>query len=137
MAKNKIKPPAQNSGSKIKPNETIDYNSRPPIFSLEKIVNGDYCFSSLDQAAKAAFAESIFKRRNVTWNQLFNIDRHKLGTEKLPIDSLNVPKPLFLTDDVEHVIAFRFHGLCPMVGYRQKDVFFILWFDHNFTLYDH
>jgi len=35
-------------------------------------------------------------------------------------------------------IAFRFHDRAPMVGYRSTDgIFYIIWFDRNFTLYTH
>jgi hypothetical protein len=64
--------------------------------------------------------------------------RHKLGTEKIAKKIIkNAPLPKFITDDFEYFLAFRYNGYCPMVGYRQRDVFFVLWFDHDFTLYSH
>ena len=43
--------------------------------------------------------------------------------------------PPFITDDVDHFLVFRFGGDKRMVGYRQHDKFYVLWFDHNLTLY--
>ena len=42
-----------------------------------------------------------------------------------------------LTEDVQRLIAFRFAGNAPMVGYRVQAIFYILWLDRDFTLYDH
>ncbi|UAA38792.1 hypothetical protein KIH87_19395 [Paraneptunicella aestuarii] len=94
-------------------------------------------FSSLDQEHKAMFSEAIFRRKSLTWNDIKSSDRHGLGTEKIPKTSINAPIPRFKTEDIENFLVFRYHGKDPMVGYRQKDIFFVLWFDHNFTLYDH
>jgi len=63
MATNsKIKKPSFKTGSRIQPTESVDYNKKPPVFSLERIQSGKYCFSALDQENKAQFAEAIFKR---------------------------------------------------------------------------
>lgn len=140
MAKKKslIKPQEPFSGERIKlPTIPVDNDIKPPIFSLERVQNGNYCLSSLDQEHKAAFADAIFRRRNITWNQLKQLDRHGLGTEKIPKRQIKTGIPRFITDDLDHFIVFRFHGRAPMVGYRVGEVFYVLWFDWNFTLYDH
>jgi len=83
------------------------------------------------------FAEAIFRRKCLTWKQIRQLPRHGLGTEKIPKSSIKAPIPQFITDDVNDFLAFRYHGKRPMVGYRQKDIFFVLWFDSDFTLYEH
>lgn len=133
----KIKKPKANSGKRISVQEPIDYDKRPPIFSLERIQNGPYCLSNLDQEHKAMFADAIYKRRTLSWNQIKNIDRHGLGTEKIAKSSIKTAIPAFITEDFNELLAFRFHGLKPMVGYRLNDIFFVLWFDHDYTLYPH
>ena len=126
-----------NQGNNIKANETPNYDARPPIFSLEKIQPGKYCLSSLDKNNKSKFADAIFKRRLITWNKIKQIDRHALGTEKITKSSIKAPMPKFITEDVTDFLVFRYNGIKPMVGYRQREIFFVLWFDHDFTLYDH
>jgi hypothetical protein len=137
MGKKRIKAPSINVGSKIRLPETVDHDGKPPIFSLERVQSGDYCFSVLDQESKSQFAEAIFRRRQLTWSQVKNLDRHGLGIEKIARTAIKAGIPKFITEEVDHFLAFRFNGKRPMVGYRLNDVFYVLWFDHNFTLYDH
>jgi hypothetical protein len=113
------------------------YDSHPPLFSLEKLQSGKYCLSSLDQEHKAMFSEAIFRRKSISWNEIKRSDRHGLGTEKIPKMSIKAAIPRFITEDMDDFLVFRYKGLNPMVGYRQRDIFFVLWFDHDFTLYDH
>lgn len=134
----RIKAKSGNNKNKISAEQPkVDYNKLPIIFSLERLVNGDYCFSSLTGDDKQQFAESIFRRKNLTWDELMRADRHGLGTEKIYINSVKMPKPVFITDDISAYLAIRYSGMKPMVGIRQKNIFYVLWFDHNFTLYSH
>lgn len=136
MAK-RIKGNKPKQGNVVKSQEPLNYDNHPPIFSLEKLQQGKYCLSSLDQEHKAMFSEAIFRRKSISWNEIKRLDRHGLGTEKIAKSSIKAAIPRFITDDVEDFLVFRYKGLNPMVGYRQRDVFFVLWFDHDFTLYDH
>jgi len=63
--------------------------------------------------------------------------RLELGMERVARFFIGVSVDNVATDDVEHFWAFRYDGKCSMVGYRKKNVFYVLWFDHNFTLCDH
>ena len=133
----KIKVPSAQQGGKVKYQEPTNYDKNPPVFSLEKLQTGNYCLSKLNEEHKARFADAIFRRKNCSWEEIKKIDRHGLGTEKIPKSAIKAPIPNFITDEVTDFLAFRYHGKCPMVGYRLRDIFFVLWFDHNFTLYDH
>jgi hypothetical protein len=44
--------------------------------------------------------------------------------------------PVTIPEDAS-IIAFHFHSKKPMVGYRDRCIFHIYWFDRDFTLYDH
>ena len=135
-SKRKIK--AQpNNGNRFIVEQPEDYNKMIPLFSLERLQNGSYCFSKLEKDDKAAFADAIFKRKNITWTDIQNMDRHALGYEKIAINSINAPIPKFITEDETNLIAFRFSGKKPMVGYRSKNIFYVLWFDHDFSVYNH
>lgn len=136
-AKKSIKRPSATQGLVVKSNEPTDYNKRPPVFSLEKLQPGDFCFSKLNKDHKSQFAEAIYRRKSLTWNEINCADRHALGYEKIPKDQIKQAMPLFITEDEDHLLVFRYNGMHPMVGYRKKDVFYILWFDHNFKLYNH
>ena len=123
--------------AQVKSQQPPNYDNNPPLFSVERVQPGKYCLSSLDQANKAMFANAIFRRRALSWNEIKRADRHGLGTEKIARNSIKAAIPSFITEDVEDFLAFRYHGLQPMVGYRDKNVFFVLWFDHDFSLYPH
>lgn len=115
----------------------INYDEKPPVFSLERLQNGNYCLQELDKEGKASFAEAIFRRKDKKWKEIKQMPKHGLGFEKIAKTSINAPIPRFITDDVDNLLAFRFHGKRPMVGYRQNDIFYVLWFDKDFSLYDH
>lgn len=133
----RIKKQKPKQGNLVKSVEPINYDQLPPIFSLEKIQQGKYCLSTLDQEHKAMFSEAIFRRKSISWNEIKRLDRHGLGTEKIPKSAIKAPIPKFITEDVSDFLVFRYKGMNPMVGYRQREVFFVLWFDHDFTLYPH
>jgi len=133
----RIKKQKPKQGNLVKSVEPINYDKLPPIFSLEKIQHGKYCLSSLNQEHKAMFSEAIYRRKSTSWNEIKRLDRHGLGTEKISKSSIKAAIPKFITDDVNDFLVFRYKGMNPMVGYRQRDVFFVLWFDHDFTLYEH
>jgi len=133
----RIKGGKSNKRDTVKAQEPPNYDKHPPTFSLQKLQTGKYCLSSLDQKNKAMFADAIFRRKSLTWSEIKQSDRHGLGTEKISKSSIKAPIPKFITDDLDSFLAFRYHGSHPMVGYRQKDIFFVLWFDLDFTLYNH
>jgi hypothetical protein len=137
MAKRRIKDDSGKQGALVKSKEPVNYDEKPPVFSLEKLQSGKYCISGLGQSHKAMFADAIFRRKGLTWSQIKKCDRHGLGTEKITKSSIKAPIPRFITEDVNDFLVFRYNGMNPMVGYRQRDVFFVLWFDHDFTLYNH
>ena len=135
--KDRLKSPKKKKGVRISAVETPNYNDRPPVFSLQRIQDTKYCLSSLDKDDKSAFADAIYRRRIITWKEINNQHRHALGLEKISRDGIKAPIPAFITEDVDHFLAFRFNGKKAMVGYRQKYVFYVLWFDHDFSLYKH
>ena len=87
--KKRISTPSTTQGSLIKANEPTNYDTLPPIFSLERVQSGDYCFSKLSQEDKSQFAEAIFRRKSLMWRDIKKIDRHGLGFEKISKNSIN------------------------------------------------
>ena len=85
----------------------------------------------------AAFAEKVKTLSQMSWLEITLAPRHGLGFEKIPRRQIRAGIPTHVTPDVEHFWAVRFHGRAPMVGYKDGETFFVLWFDENYTLYDH
>ena len=119
------------------PAEPRDPRDLPAVISLQHCQYGDHCYTKLDQDNKVAFANAVFTRRSMNWKELQNAPRHGNGFEKISHKSINPPLPAIVTDNDKTLIAFRFNGKAPMVGYRDRNIFFVLFFDPNFCLYNH
>lgn len=104
-----------------------------PAFSL-RYVEKRYCISDCDKSEKSHFAEKILKLSQMTWAQIKQSHRHSFGTEI--ISQLEAKLPVAAPKGA-HALAFRFSGKKPMVGYRDGNIFYVVWFDREFTLYDH
>ncbi len=110
-------------------------DSDPPAFSL-RFMQPNFCISRCTKDEKAAFAGKLRELSQLSWQQLRSADRHGMGYEVINRNSIRTGIPSHVTEDVR-LIAFRFDGLKPMVGYRDSGIFFILWLDRSFTLYPH
>jgi len=115
--------------------DEINPDQQCPIFSFE-FLQSSYCISDCTQEEKAAFADRMRRLSQLTWAQIKCQDRHKLGCEEIARTSIRAGIPAHVTEDVV-IIAFRFHDKAPMVGYRDKRIFHILWFDRQYRLYSH
>lgn len=72
----------------------------------------------------------------LTWKEIRQEHKHRYGTETIDRDSLKVGIPQFVTEDIR-LIAFRAYDLVAMVGYKSERVFYVLWIDREFRLYNH
>jgi hypothetical protein len=106
------------------------------VFSFERVQSGRYCFSNLEKNDKANVSEMIFRRKDFTMIDLIQSPKHGLGTEKIPVTSINAPMPHFI-DKGSKLLSLRFSGKKPVIGYVVANIFYILWFDGDYTLYKH
>jgi hypothetical protein len=134
-----LRNPQPNRGRKISLSGSADvrpdYNRQKPIFCL-RFIDPQYCITACDRDDKAAFADKIRRMSLMTWNELIQAPRHGMGFESIPRSAIRRPIPVHITEDVT-LIAFRFSGLKPMVGYRADGMFHIVWFDCAYNLYAH
>jgi len=72
----------------------------------------------------------------LSWSQLRLAPRHGVGYEIIDRKGFRVAIPQHITDDV-NLIAFRFSGKAPMIGYKDEGIFRIVWLDRAFKVYDH
>lgn len=136
--KGKLNAPSKNkspgiSGKDSELNRETDSN--PPEFSLRYLQKG-FCVDACELKEKAALADKLFRLSQLSWAQIRQQDRHKLGYEKIARNAIRSGIPAHITEDVD-LIAFRFCGMAPMVGYKYGATFYILWLDRAFTLYQH
>lgn len=111
-------------------------NQIKPAFSLEHIQR-NFCLTDCETDEKAAFADALLKRSRMTWQEIIQAPKHGLGVEKIKRQCIRAPVPEIIPEDVDHFLALRFNGKAPMVGYRNQTIFYVLWIDRAFSLYEH
>jgi len=106
-----------------------------PKFCLEHLVSG---FSVLDcnKEQKAAFADRLREISCLSWRDLRNTGRHEQGYETISHSAIRVAIPGAITEDVR-IIAFRFWDQAPLLGFRNKAIFHIVWLDPRRQVYRH
>lgn len=109
-------------------------NDRCIIFSFQH-VHEKYCITKCETKEQLAFLEKLKRLGKLTWQDCRAAgNKHGLGYEK--IKTVRAPIPQSLSGDVAF-LAFRFSDRKAMVGYREKEIFHIIWFDNGFDVYDH
>lgn len=106
-----------------------------PVFCL-KYLHKKYDLDKCEDKEKIALITRMRKLSAMTWKDIQLADKHGFGTEKLPQHIINASIPSHLSKD-EVLLAFRFDGKKPMVGYRNSFIFHVLYLDRDFTLYAH
>lgn len=111
-------------------------NHEHPIFDLQRL-EGRSCVTKCSTQLQADFALTIHKLSKMTWQQIQGAQRHGLGTEKIAKFGLREDLKHKLTEDQEYLLAFRFSGKTPFLGYRIDRIFVVLCLDFDFSAYDH
>ena len=106
-----------------------------PIFSFQ-FIDPDFSITKCQKDDKSNCITKISTLSKMTWQEINEAPRHGLGTEIIDRDCLKIKIPKHVTPDV-HILAFRFSGEKPMLGYREFDVFHIIAFDDKFNAYKH
>lgn len=117
---------------KDKPYQNIHH----PVFCF-KHLHTKYNLSKCTDKEKKCLIEQIALISQKTWDELVLTQRHGIGCEKIEIKSLKANIPVSFTDDVKHLLAFRFDGKKPFVGFRNGFIFHVFFIDRDFTLYNH
>ena len=115
--------------------ETTSYDSQPPIFSLRFLAKS-HDLEKCELNEKAAFADKLCKLGKSEWRELRQAPRHGMGYEKIDRSAIKPGIPSHITEDVDF-IAFRFYNKAPMVGYRDRQIFHVVWLDRKFDVYSH
>lgn len=106
------------------------------MFCLQHCRCKGYSLPDCERDERAAFASTLDRLSQLTWNQIRNAPRHGSGSEKIARGAIRAAIPPSVKEDAS-LLALRFDGMKPMVGYKDGRVFHILWLDRDFTLYDH
>lgn len=130
----KIRKRQDRTAGKIEPREIPggSYQDEPPKFSL-RYIQSDYCITKCEQDDQLQFIQAMLKRKDTPWKTLVTLPHEKLGCEVIRVLNIQAPE----CAEGKSIISFRFSGKKAMVGFRERDVFYILWFDRNFSVYAH
>lgn len=134
----RLKEPAKDNGQRIKAQvvPSISPQQMRPKFGLEHL-RRSHCLSNCTKDEKAALADRLHELSQLTWQQIAQAPRGGQGSEIISRDAIGEKQiPSVITEDT-NILAFRFAGKAPMVGYRSEEVFHIVWLDRAFDLYDH
>lgn len=136
MSKFRAAPPekGQKIRGRVDSSEPLD-DKQPPLFCFRYLRKG-FSVADCQTPEKAAFADRLHEMSQLTWEQLRQAGRHQQGYEVIAQGRIRDGIPPHITPDV-NLIAFRFCGKAPVVGYRNRRVFHVVWLDRAFTLYDH
>jgi hypothetical protein len=117
--------------SKLSP-ETINY----PVFCF-KYIHRDYHLDKCTNDEKRKFIEQILLISSNSWEQLQLAPKHGVGSEKISSNSIRANIPNHFSEEVGTLLAFRFDGKKPFIGFRNGFIFHIFYIDRDFTLYNH
>lgn len=132
----KLRKPKREKGRIGVPEESgKDWLSERPIFSLQHLQPG-YTVDDCGRDERAAFASALWRRSQLTWQQIIQVSRHGLGSETIARSAVKVAIPSVITPDVT-LIAFRYNGLKPMIGFKRLSTFHVIWIDPKRSVYDH
>ncbi|MDR2580504.1 MAG: hypothetical protein LBC85_05865 [Fibromonadaceae bacterium] len=109
----------QNISAYIKAAKEI-YNpdNFPPRFSFRFLVKySNFGYESLNNEQKIALIDTLNRLSQLKWAELRLAPRHGLGYEKIEKNALSFALPYDIPAD-RSIIAFRFYGKAPMIGYR-------------------
>ena len=113
---------------------SVDWRRNCPTFSLQYTVPG-FCVADCDRDQKVAFANTLLQLGKRTWLQILQDGKHGSGSEKIPRKQMKVGIPVHIGEDQEFFTVVRFFGKCPMIGYVDRGVYFIVWLDRHHTCY--
>ena len=108
--KKRIRNPPANRSRHIKEPSTDqpDPDAEPPKFSL-RYLTGEYCISQCERDEKAAFADTLYRLSQLTWRELRQAPREKLGYEQIDRNSIRAQIPYAIPEE-RAMIAIRCIG---------------------------
>lgn len=127
-----------NQGKKIHLdiNKIEIYNFQHPIFCF-KYLTKDFHLDKCIPEEQVSLINQIVAISQLTWAELQFAPKHGMGSEKIARNSIKAGMPDIVTDDVDHFLAFRFHGKAPFVGIRNRFIFHVIYVDRGYNLYKH
>jgi hypothetical protein len=123
--------------SKQQQKPSIPDSQQYPVFCVRHMVRGaDFSLEHRSDEEKAALIDKLRLLSQMTWAEIRSAPRHGLGPEKIDKKQITFTLPAIVTEEVS-LLAIRFMGKAPMLGFRVGTTFHIIGLDPNFCAYDH
>lgn len=110
-------------------------NDSHPAFCFRYTQPG-FGVEDCEKEDRVNFANRLHKIGSMSWGEIKCASRHGLGYETMPEHNLRVPIPRSINEDAR-LIVFRFSAKKPMIGFRKEKIFYIVWIDPTFKVYNH
>lgn len=120
------------------PAEPQNYDDIPPAFSFEKMQ--DRCGHSLNCCQdddRLHLVKRFFMLSREPWKKIRSAPREGMGCEEIPRGSIRVGIPATVTEDVQYFHSLHYVAHKRFIGYRVGQIFYVIWIDHNFGVYNH
>lgn len=126
-----------NIGNNIKQPDIKYSNIDYPVFCFRHL-HKRYHLDKCNDSEKKCLIDQIAMLSLNAWTDIQLSGKHGIGAEKISINALRGAKlPANFTEDITHLLAFRFDGKKPFIGFRNGFIFHIFFIDRAFTLYNH
>lgn len=112
--------------------DTHSNDRKPPVFSLYNLQK-NYDINDCEKEFKHKVINKLRKLSESTWIELILMPK-KSGFEPIPAKKLLVKRPPYISDDIK-ILSTRMSGGGRILGFRDRDVFHIVWIDPNHKTY--
>ena len=122
----------KNKRKKLVVNEGLSTNSQKVVFSFENFGEKSHGLECNPEEFKN-LVRHLKILSKMTWQQVQESDRHKLGSEEINVSEIRESVPT----SKDKVLSFRYSGMKPFIGERKNQVLDVYYIDPSFDLYDH
>lgn len=110
----------------------------PPAFSFEKMQDGSgNSFNCCQDDDRLSLAKRIFMLSRESWRTIRGASNKGFGSEEIPRKQIKRAVPPSVTEDVDFFHSLHYSGHKRFIGYKVGQIFYVLWVDHNFKVYNH
>jgi hypothetical protein len=132
----KPKNQATQKGGRIKTHPDKDSSMDcHPAFCLHYL-DTNFSLNRCTKEQKVDFANTIHTLGQKTWSDIFKCHRHHGGCETISLKKKHKDRLPKIAEKLP-VLSFRCFGMYPMLGFRKRKFFYIVWLDPKGEIYKH
>jgi len=110
----------------------------PTAFSFEKMQDDSgHSINCCGNEDRVNLIKRMFMLSKMPWKEIRNASSKGFGAEQIPKYRVKKTVPSSVTEDVDAFTSLHYSGKRRFIGYRVGRIFYILWVDYNFKVYDH